>query len=141
MADDINNGFDLDAAWAEEQRTPFTFTWAGSRWTLPHLGDIDWRMVALADEMDLPAIQEVLRTGMGERAAEWEDTPQPAPAMLKLFDAWLEHSGMRPGEAPGSDGSSPSTEEPSPPISTASTASASAKPSSGRRKSGSRSGS
>ncbi|MEU8334795.1 hypothetical protein [Micromonospora tulbaghiae] len=141
MAELTDNGFDLDAAWADERKPAFRFRWAGTWWELPHLSDFDWRVVALADEMDLEAIREALRMGLGERAEEFDKHPQPTPAMLKLFDAWLNHSGMKPGEAPGSDGSSPSTEEPSPQTSTASTASASAKPSSARRRSGSRSAS
>lgn len=133
--------FDLDAAYADEVGEPFEFRWGGLKWVVPHLADLDWRLVSLADEMDIEAIQKVLRKGMGEQAEEWEKQNQPTPAMLKLFDQWLEHSGMKPGEAQGSDGSSTSTAEPSPQTSTGSTASPSAKPSSARRKTGSRSGS
>lgn len=124
MSEPITDEFDLDAAWAEERREPFRFRWAGVRWEVPHLTEIvDWRQVADADSMDLTAIQALLRTGMGERAEEWAAVTQPVPAMFKLYDRWMEHSGMRPGEAPGSDDSSGSTEEPSPPISTDTTAS------------------
>lgn len=141
MAEPTDDGFDLDAAWADEERPPFKFRWGGVWWTVPHLGDIDWRVVSLADEMDLEAIQEALRIGLGERAEEFDKQTQPTPAMFKLFDKWLEHSGQKPGEAPGSDGSSGSTEEPSPQTSTTTTASPSAKPSSAPRKRASRSGS
>ena len=139
MADDLDDGFDLDAAYAAERQEPFRFLWKGSWWTVPHLSEIDWRLTALADEMDIDAIREVLARGLGEQAEEFERTDQPTPAMLKLFDRWLVHSGMKPGEAPGSDGSSPSTAEPSPQTSTSSTASPSARPSSGRSKNASRS--
>lgn len=134
MSEQPEDGFDLDAAWAEERREPFKFRWSGVWWTVPHMSEIvDWRQVADADSMDLPAIQKLLRTGMSERAEEWERVTQPVPAMFKLYDRWMEHSGMRPGEAPGSDDSSGSTEEPSPLISTDTTASPSAGHSSGDR--------
>ncbi len=136
----IDDGFDLDAAWAEERKAPFKFRWAGVWWTVPHLSEIvDWRQVADADSMDLPAIQGLLRTGMGERAEEWAAVMQPVPAMFKLYDQWMVHSGMKPGEAPGSDDSSQSTAEPSQPTSTDSTASPSGKPSSAPRRRASRS--
>jgi len=134
MSEPTPDEFDLDAAWVEMKRPPFHFRWAGVSWELPHLGDVDWRVVALADEMDLPKIQEALHLGLGERASEFDEHPQNTPAMFKLFDRWMEHSGMRPGEAPGSDDSSGSTDEPSPQTSTDTTESASVKPSSGRRK-------
>jgi hypothetical protein len=140
VTEPIEDGFDLDAAWAEERRDPFRFRWAGVWWTVPHLSEIvDWRQIADADSMDLPAIQKLLRTGMGERAEEWERVTQPVPAMFKLYDQWLAHSGMTPGEALGSDDSSVSTEEPSPPTSTDTTGSPSGKPSSAPRKRASRS--
>ncbi len=140
MTEPIDDEFDLDAAWAEERREPFRFRWAGVSWTVPHLTEIvDWRQVADADSMDLPAIQALLRTGMGERAEEWAAVTQPVPAMFRLYDQWMVHSGMKPGEAPGSDDSSGSTEEPSPQTSTDTTASPSAKPSSAPRRRASRS--
>ncbi len=135
-----DDGFDLDAAWAEQRREPFKFRWTGVWWSVPHLSEIvDWRQVADADSMDLAAIQKLLKTGLGERAEEWEQVTQPVPAMFKLYDQWMVHSGMKPGEAPGSDDSSQSTEEPSPPTSTTTTASASGKPSSAPRRRASRS--
>ncbi|WP_431728576.1 hypothetical protein [Verrucosispora sp. TAA-831] len=140
---DTADGFDLDAAYAAEQRDLFRFRWRGEWWTVPHLGDItDWRLIAKADSMDMEAMRTLLTKGLGDQAERFGAVDQYAPAMMKLFDRWLLHSGMAPGEAPGSDDSSPEpTEEPSPPTSTPSTTSASAKPSSGRRKTASRSGS
>lgn len=126
--------FDLDAAWAEEARPPFRFKWAGATWDLPHLGDMDWRAVSLADEMDVTQIRELFRLALPEdRADEWEQTKQPTPAMTRLFTAWLQHSGMAPGETPASDGSSPSTGRPSKRTSRGTTTSASRGSSSARR--------
>lgn len=135
MAETEKEGFDLDAAWAEEEREPFRFRWSGVWWEVPHLGDMDWRAVSLADEMDVNAIRELFDLALPEeRQGEWARTKQPTPAMIKLFRAWLAHSGMASGETQGSGDSSPSTEPASKPTSPATTKSASAKPSSGRRR-------
>lgn len=135
MAEPTEDAFDLDAAWAEEEQEPFRFKWAGTTWELPHLGDMDWRAVSLADEMDVNAIRELFDLALPEeRQAEWERAKQPTPAMIMLFKRWLAHSGMESGETQGSGDSSPSTEPASKPTSPATTKSASAKPSSGRRR-------
>ncbi|MFY1595494.1 hypothetical protein [Micromonospora sp. WMMD737] len=132
--------FDLDAAYAAELREPFPFRWRGQSWVVPHLGDIsDWRLIERADSLDMAAMRELLTVGLGDQAERFGDVDQFAPAMMRLFDQWLAHSGMRPGEAQGSDDSSTSTAEPSQPTSTTTTASPSEKPSSARRKTASRS--
>ncbi|MEU3452184.1 hypothetical protein ABZ671_00875 [Micromonospora sp. NPDC006766] len=138
MADEFDDeGFDLDAAWAEEEREPFKFRWRGVWWVVPHLGDLDWRASSLADEMDVDAIRELFDLALpDERKEEWNRVKQPAPAMVRLFKEWTMHSGEEPGETQGSVDSSPSTGPASKRTSTATTKSGSAKPSSARRKTG-----
>ena len=36
---------DLDAAYAEIRKDPYTFTLGGRQWTLPHMSDLDYRML------------------------------------------------------------------------------------------------
>jgi hypothetical protein len=143
--------FDLDAVYAEERREPFRFKWAGKQWELPHFSDIDWRAAglaadieALADEdgtpeVNLGVLRDMFRMAFGEeQAARWEQVPQNTPAMIHLFQAWQEHSGMSVGESQASPDSSGSTVRRSKRTSTGTTASASAKPSRARKTSGTR---
>ncbi|MFY1686500.1 hypothetical protein [Plantactinospora sp. WMMB782] len=135
---DVADEFDLDAAYAEEVRPPFRFRWAGVAWELPHLGDMDWRAVSLADEMDINAIKELFQLAFPpERAEEWEKVRQPTPAMIQLFQRWLAHSGMKPGETQGSEDSSENTEPASKRTSRSTTGSGSRGRSSAARKTGS----
>jgi hypothetical protein len=132
---EINEEFDLDAAYAEEVKDPFKFRWSGASWELPHLGEMDWRATSLADEMDINAIRDLFKLAFSEgQAEEWEKVKQPTPAMVKLFERWLKHSGMAPGETPGSGDSSPSTEPASKRTSPGSTKSGSGRRSSAPRK-------
>ncbi len=129
--------FDLDAAYAEETHPPFRFRWAGKRWELAHIADLDWRLRSLADSMDIDAMQEVIEKSLpGERLEEWRKVNQPGPAMAKLFKRWLDFCGENPGEPPGSDVSSKSTAGPSNRTSRATTRSGSTGRSSARAKAG-----
>ena len=106
--------FDLDAAEAEAARSRFPFRYGGREWSLAHLADLDWRVVARADTGDMEAVREAVRDGLGaDQHAEFEQLRQPVSAMTALFDRWLTHSGLRPGESPASTDSSGSTAGPS----------------------------
>jgi hypothetical protein len=132
---EIDDGFDLDAAYAEEERPPFRFKWAQVWWELPHLGDMDWRATSLADEMEVEAIRDLFNLAFPtERAEEWQKVKQPTPAMIQLFERWLKHSGMAPGETQGSEDSSENTEPASKRTSPGSTKSGSGRRSSAPRK-------
>lgn len=132
---DIDEEFDLDAAYAEEVKEPFRFRWAAASWELPHLGEMDWRATSLADEMNVDAIRDLFKLAFSaEQGEEWERVKQPTPAMIKLFDRWLKHSGMAPGETQGSEDSSENTEPASKRTSPGSTRSGSGRRSSAARK-------
>jgi hypothetical protein len=151
--------FDLDAAEAEIARTPYTFVWGGREWTLANAFKLDLRVVMRGIEGDVESIFAALRAGLGEQADDFLGAPaeydgqgtqtRPAVTPVKpltldaakiLFGRWTDHSGLDAGEPSGSSGSSKSTEEPSRPTSPATTASASTKPSSARRKTATRRG-
>jgi hypothetical protein len=147
-----SDGLDLDAAYSEVVSGPFRFRWAGRWWELPHFLELDRRalgkfnaLAQMPDSDDLEAIADrvgdVLRAAFGDdeaTAAAFAETPQPPLKLLMLFNQWKNHSGVDPGEAPSSNGSSGSTAEPSKRTSRATTASGSAGRSTARRKAATR---
>jgi hypothetical protein len=151
------DSFDLDAAEAEVVRAPFPFSWGGRQWTLLNAFKLDLRLIDKAASGQMDAIQEALRDALGNAADRFFGAPAalddkgtetraaiPAAKALNLdaakilVDRWLDHSGMDPGESPGSSGSSPSTEEPSKPTSANTTKSGSTRRSSAPRKTATR---
>ena len=127
--------FDLDAVAAEAAKAPLRFKWQGQSWTLKHMSQIDWRIIELAQEGNLDAIQKAFKYGMGtEQAARFEEVEQDAEPMVKLFQRWTEHAGVTEGESSASAGSSGATEKPSRPAS-ARTTRASGSRSSGKARS------
>ena len=109
----MSDVFDLDAVAAEATKEPFRFRFGGREWSLAHLSDIDWRVVARADTGDLDAVREAVSSGLGDQFAEFDQLPQPISMMTVLFDRWLAHSGLAAGEQPASPTSSESTAGPS----------------------------
>jgi hypothetical protein len=154
----VSEAFDLDAAEAEVVRVPFPFAWGGRQWTLLNAFKLPMLLIDKATSGNMDAIQEALRValdgqadrffgapavlddkGVEVKAAVQAARPLNLDAAKILVDQWLDHSGMDPGESPGSSGSSPSTEEPSKPTSPASTTgSASTRRSSAPKKSATR---
>ncbi|MEU7843953.1 hypothetical protein AB0B39_23670 [Micromonospora sp. NPDC049114] len=106
--------FDLDAYVAEHRKVPYRFRYGGQDFALPHAQDTDWRVMEVADQGDVEAIQTLFRRGLGpEQWERFDELPQPAGAMGELFRRWQAHSGTKPGESPASPGSSESTAGPS----------------------------
>lgn len=113
--------FDLDAYAAEARRAPFTFRYGGRSWELAHMADVDWRVIERADQGEISAIREALHAGFGcvhegdtaavhtDQALAFDRLPQPLRIMNRLFDQWLKHAGLEPGESPASPDSSAST--------------------------------
>lgn len=133
--------FDLDAVYAEQRHLPFKFRWAGRDWELPHLAELDYRIqgeIESTEAWTLPAMLDLFRRMFGtEQVQAWDEVEVPGRVIGKLFDQWLTHSGAKPGESQGSDGSSTSSEPKSKPTSTGGTRSASPKRSTPRtRRSG-----
>lgn len=105
--------FDFDALVAEARKEPFRFRYAGREWELPHASDMDWRAVSAAEMGNYEALRHLFQLGFGDQWEAFEQLPQPAHAMTKLFQAWQRHAGVKPGESQGSGDSSTSTAEPS----------------------------
>lgn len=91
--------FDLDAVEAEASGEPFEFTFGGRTYTLPHLKDIDRRVLDAADQGDIAAMKEAFRTGLGDDFEEFDAQPMKLGTLDALFRAWTEHSGLQPGES------------------------------------------
>ena len=110
--------FDLDAVAAEAVAAPMKFRWQGQHWTLKHASKIDLRLLVKADSGDILATHEALMAAMGpEQAALFENVPQDADAMVKLFNTWTARAGTKSGESAASSISSEPTEKPSRPAS------------------------
>lgn len=98
--------FDLDALEVEGQGRPFPFRHAGRDYTLPALGDVDWRL-APTIEADAHAAMRAL---LGDE--EYEHLVEQAMPIKKsraLMQAYLKAQGLEPGELPASTDSSGST--------------------------------
>jgi hypothetical protein len=98
-----NGVFDLDAAIADADQTPFRFTFAGREWELPHLGQLDvWTMIAAAETGDTQASVAVMEMALGEQWEEFHAHPLPSVGLNALFERYVAHSGMAPGKLPAS---------------------------------------
>jgi hypothetical protein len=129
---------DLDAAYSEIVREPYHFKWQGRDWSLPHMGELDFRLqseIESMEEFTLDAIDKLFKRIFGpEQAADWAQTTVTGPFLAMLFERWLAHSGVKSGESEASNESSESTGEKSRPTSEpTTTVSASPKPSTAKR--------
>lgn len=131
MLAEVEEFDDLDAAYAEVARKPYGFIWAGEKFVLPHIGELDFRVQAEIEgvsELTLPQINDLFRRLFGPAQAErWDAAPQPGPMLSIFFERWIKHGGRKPGESAASKRSSKSTGAKSRPTSAASTTSASPK--------------
>jgi hypothetical protein len=94
--------FDLDAVEAEVAGDPFEFTFGGRPYSLPHLQDVDRTVLNAADQGDLEAMKAAFRSGLGDDFDEFDAQPMKLRSLNALFEAWLEHSGLKPGESQAS---------------------------------------
>lgn len=118
VVDDVLEEFDLDAAVAEQAKSPLGFRWKGQSWKLKHPSSVDWRIIEAATSGDIDAIRKAFEYGMGkEQAARFDKVEQDMDAMTILFRTWLDHAGTSQGESPASADSSASTEKQSRPAS------------------------
>lgn len=97
--------YDLDAAIREETAEPFTFTLGGKEFTIPHMQDVDKAALYIADSAGGQDVLDALKLALGEQWAAFDKLPLSVSGVNKLYEAWLEHSGLKSGE---SQASSPS---------------------------------
>lgn len=97
--------FDLDALVAEAARDPFRFRLGGKTWTLPQYGSLDWKVLEYGDSNELTFSREALRIGLGDQWETFSEIPLGLNAVGELFERWVKHSGVRPGESAASSDS------------------------------------
>lgn len=90
--------YDLDAAIREDTADPFTFTLGGKEFTLPHMADVDKEALTLSDTSGGDAVLDVLKLALGKQWAAFDKVPLSVKGVNKLYEAWLEHSGIKSGE-------------------------------------------
>jgi hypothetical protein len=90
---------DLDAYEAEANREPFIFTLGGSRFEMPHMGDLDWHTQLGPDGTpDGLNVRDLLRAGLGTQWAQFDSLNLSGGGWNKLFESWMKHSGTDAGE-------------------------------------------
>lgn len=91
--------FDLDAVEAEALGDPFEFTFGGHTYTLPHVQDVDRKILIGADEGDVAAMNALFEVGLGDDYERFNAQPMKLRSLEALFKAWLAHCGLEPGES------------------------------------------
>lgn len=129
---------DLQARYREIAAEPYTFTWADREWTVPHMRELDYRILTMIEGFDQVGVDEAKSLfdsifGGGEQAEAWDRANVPAGFLLFLFEDWTEYSGGEQGEDEASKPSSKSTGTKSRRTSGTTTTSASPKRSTAKR--------
>lgn len=105
-ADDKPFDFNLDAVEAEVDLSPFRVNYGGKRWTFAHMQALNaWDVVEAAEGGDVAAVVGSMRLALGEQWEEFRKLPLPQYRLMPLFNAWRDHSGLKPGESEASDDS------------------------------------
>lgn len=128
---------DLDAAYSEVRKPPYDFTWSGRDWSMPHMMDQDYRVLARIEGYAELGVDELISLvadllGKDQRQA-WADVDVPTSVLYMLFDRYMKHCGAKAGEDEASSDSSGSTGKSSRRTSGGSTASASRSRSSAKK--------
>ena len=103
--DDQPFEFSLDAFDAEEELRPFRFMHGGRRWEFQHLQMLDvWELAKEAEGGDAGEVIQMFTVALGDKdkVDEFRKIPLPGKKMNALYEAWLEHCGVEPGESDGS---------------------------------------
>jgi hypothetical protein len=90
--------FDLDAVEAEAAGEPFDFAYKGHTYTLPHLHDMDRKVLLAADQGERAAMDELFRSGLGDDYEQFDTQAMKLRTLNALFEKWLRHCGLEPGE-------------------------------------------
>lgn len=109
-------GDSLVAAYAEIRRDPYVFEWPEGRWwSLPHPGDLDYRLLGELEQIDdkvadLEYLEGLFARIFGPDQAEaWQQVEVPTPVLFLLFDRYMKHAGAELGEDGASNASSKNT--------------------------------
>lgn len=94
----VSKPFDLDAVEAEAAGEPFVFTYRGHEYSLPHVQDVDRKVLLAADQGEIAAMNELFRAGLDIDYEQFNAQPMKVRSLDALFKAWLKHCGLEPGE-------------------------------------------
>jgi hypothetical protein len=95
--------FNLDSYVKGLDLQDFRFHWNDRRWTFTHVDALDsWVMAAIGDGDPLRVFEEAMGS---EQFAEFRALPLPQGGLKELFNRYLKHCGVDPGELHGSTGS------------------------------------
>ncbi|WP_369376110.1 hypothetical protein [Streptomyces sp. cg36] len=103
----MSNAFDLDVWVKEARREPFRFSLAGHIFTMPSAGELD-KSILTAVSLDSPSAHDIeilLKAGLGDQWARFDEIPVPLAALGELFRQWQKHEGAPVGESSASSGS------------------------------------
>lgn len=102
-ADDQPFDFNLDTVEAEVDLRPFRVHFAGRRWELTHMQDLNsWDAIAAAESGDARFVAESLKLALTDQWDDFRKQRLPQYKLLSLFKAWQAHSGVQPGESAAS---------------------------------------
>ncbi len=104
----------LTAAYAEIRKEPYVFEWAGREWELPHIAELDFRLLAEIDQIEDKVADLAYHEGLfarlfGKQAQAWAQVEVPTSVLMMLFDRYVKHAGGELGEGEASKPSSKST--------------------------------
>lgn len=103
---------DLDAAYAEIRKAAYDFQFAGRSWSLPHLSDLDYRLMNRIESyttLTTAELEGLFEEILGDQAGQWQQTQVPTPVLFMVFERWIKHSGGELGEDSASNASSANT--------------------------------
>lgn len=101
--DDKPFDFNLDAFKAETELLPFRFHWNSKRWTMEHVEALDsWDLIAASSTRELDILIKVFEAALGDQYEEFRKIRLPQFKVKGLFDAYMSHCGVDPGESLGS---------------------------------------
>lgn len=106
-ADDEPFDFNLDALKPEAEHRPFLLHFAGRRWTLTNVNELNaWDIAAAAQGGEVEAVIGALRLALGDQWADFQKLQLPQWKVMPLFRAWKQASGdVDPGESSASSDS------------------------------------
>ena len=105
--DDKPFDFNLDAYQAEVDLASFVFRWNGTRFTMVHVETLDaWGLISTSSEKELDVLIQIFELAMGEEQYhKFREIALPQYKLKGLFDAYMKHCNVDPGELAASTSS------------------------------------
>lgn len=92
--DDKPFDFNLDAIEYDGDLSPFRVHYAGRRWTLTNMQQLDtWEVIEAARGGDITVVAGSLKLALGDQWEDFHKIGLPQWKLMPLFRAWKKHSG------------------------------------------------